>query len=151
MGHMLGRFTHLQELIQMDISQIPLPRVTPDTEYFWEGCRRHELLLAECNACNRVHLPPGPVCPFCFSDELGWRKASGRGRVSAWTVVHKEWFAAFKDDLPYNAAQIELEEGPRLTANIIGVDNDKLSVGMAVEVVFDDVTEDVTLPRFSPT
>ena len=58
--------------------------------------------------------------------------------------------AAFHDDLPYNAAQIELEEGPRLTANLIGVDNDKITVGMAVEVVFDDVSEEVTLPRFTP-
>ncbi|MBT4428467.1 MAG: hypothetical protein HOC88_16335, partial [Rhodospirillaceae bacterium] len=65
----------------MDISQKPLPRITPDTEPFWAGCKRHELLLAECNACSKVHLPPGPVCPFCFSDDLGWRKASGRGQV----------------------------------------------------------------------
>ena len=134
----------------MDASQKPLPRITPDTEPFWEGCKRHELLLAECNSCSKVHLPPSPVCPFCFADDLGWRKASGRGTVSAWTVVHREWFAAFRDDLPYNAAQIKLEEGPRLTANIVNVDNDKLAVGMAVEVLFDDVTDDVTLPRFQP-
>jgi uncharacterized OB-fold protein len=102
----------------MDISQKPLPRMTPDTEPFWQGCRRYELLLAQCNACTKVHLPPGPVCPFCFSDDLGWRQASGRGNVSAWTVVHK--------------------------------DNDKITVGMAVEVTFDDVTDDVTLPRFRP-
>ena len=135
----------------MDISEKPLPRITPDTKPFWEGCQRHELLLAECKACSKVHLPPGPVCTFCFSGDLGWRQASGRGQVSAWTVVHKEWFAAFRDDLPYNAAQIELEEGPRLTANLVGVDNGKISVGMAVEVVFDDVTPEVTLPRFFPS
>ena len=134
----------------MNISQKPLPRITPDTEPFWAGCQRHELLLAECNACSKAHLPPGPICPFCFSDDLGWRKASGRGQVTAWTVVHKEWFAAFRDDLPYNAVQVELEEGPRLTANLIGVDNDKISVGMKVEITFDDVTPEVTLPRFQP-
>ncbi len=134
----------------MGISQKPLPRITPDNEPFWEGCKRHELLLAECNACHRVHLPPGPLCPSCFSDDLGWRKASGRGTISAWTVVHREWFEAFRADLPYNAAQIELEEGPRLTANIINVDNADLAVGMEVEVVFDDVTNEVTLPRFQP-
>ena len=134
----------------MDISQNPLPRITPDNEPFWEGCKRHELLLAECNACHRVHLPPGPLCPSCFSDDLGWRKASGRGTISAWTVVHRESFEAFRADLPYNAAQIELEEGPRLTANIINVDNADLAVGMEVEVVFDDVTNEVTLPRFQP-
>ena len=134
----------------MNITQMPLPRITRDTEPFWEGCRRHELLLAECYACNKVHLPPGPVCPTCFSDDLGWRKASGLGTISAWTMVHREWFAAFRDNIPYNAAQIELDEGPRLMSNIINVDNANLTIGMKVEVVFDDVTKEVTLPRFQP-
>ena len=128
----------------------PLPRITADTAPFWEGCRSHELLLAACEDCQKVHLPPGPVCPHCFSDRLGWRKASGRGVVSSWVVVHQAWFPAFKGDLPYNAVQVELEEGPRLTANLVGVANDTIEVGTPVEVVFDDVTNEVTLPRFRP-
>ena len=126
------------------------PVRTPETNVFWDAANEEVLLYAKCRDCGKPHYYPRKVCPFCFSDDLGWRQASGRGSVSAWTVVHKEWFAAFRDDLPYNAAQIELEEGPRLTANLIGVDNDKITVGMAVEVAFDDVTEDVTLPRFRP-
>lgn len=128
----------------------PLPRVTPDTAPFWEGCRRHELLLAACTDCGALHLPPGPVCPRCFSDRLDWQKASGRGVVSAWTVVHQAWFPVFKADLPYNAVQVELAEGPRLTTDLVDVANDAIQVGMAVEVVFDDVTDEFTLPRFRP-
>ncbi len=88
--------------------------------------------------------------PGGFGDAVGWRPASGRGRVSTFTVVHQKWFPSFVDDIPYNAAQIELEEGPRLTADLVGVANDDIEVGMAVEVVFDPVSDTVTLPRFRP-
>ncbi|MBV9859954.1 MAG: OB-fold domain-containing protein [Alphaproteobacteria bacterium] len=126
----------------------PLPRITPDNAPFWEGCRQHRLVLPFCAACGRPHLPPGPVCPFCFGDAIEWRPASGRGTLATFTIVHKEWFPAFRVELPYNVAQIELEEGPRLTANIAGSPNEALAVGKPVEIVFDDVTPEITLPRF---
>jgi uncharacterized protein len=126
----------------------PLPRITPDSQPFWDGCKAHRLLLPFCHDCAKPHLPPEPVCPFCFSDRLEWREASGRGTISTWTVVHQPWFAAFKDDIPYNVVQIELEEGPRLTASIVGADNSVLEVGLAVRVTFEDVSESITLPRF---
>jgi uncharacterized OB-fold protein len=124
----------------------PRPRIGPDSEPFWAGCRRHELMLPFCQDCGRPHLPPGPVCPHCFSGRLEWKKASGNGRISTWVVVHKAWFPAFADDIPYNVVQVELDEGPRLTANVVGTN--KLSVGQAVTVVFDDVDPDLTMPRF---
>ena len=82
--------------------------------------------------------------------ELRWRQVSGRGRVSTFVEVHQKWFEAFTDDLPYNVAQIQLEEGPRLTANLVGVANADIRVGMSVRVVFDDIDEQLTLPRFCP-
>ncbi len=133
-----------------DATAKPLPRISPDNAPFWAGCKRHELVLPFCTACGKPHLPPGPVCPFCLGDTLAWRRASGRGTVTSWTVVHQPYFAAFKDALPYNVIQVELAEGPRLTANLVGAANDVLRVGLAVEIVFDDVTPDVTLPRFRP-
>ena len=78
----------------------PLPRITPDSEPFYKGLREKRLLLPYCRDCGQPHLPPGPVCPACFSDRLEWREASGRGRVSTWTVVHKAWFPAFAADIP---------------------------------------------------
>jgi len=128
----------------------PLPRVTPDAQPFWDACRAGRWVLPYCRDCGRAHLPPGPVCPFCFADAIEWRAASGRGTISTWTVVHQPWFPAFRDDLPYNVVQVELEEGPRLTANVVGVHHTALRVGMSVRVVFDAVTEDMTLPRFAP-
>lgn len=128
----------------------PLPRVTPDTQPFWDALRTRELLLPFCDECGRAHLPPGPVCPFCFSDRLAWHAALGTGRISSWTVVHKAWFPAFAGDVPYNVVQVELDEGPRLTASVVGLPNDRLAVGLRVVVDFDDVSPELTLPRFRP-
>lgn len=128
----------------------PLPRITPDTQPFWDALRARRLVLPYCRDCGKPHLPPGPVCPFCFADRLDWRAASGRGRISTWTVVHKAWFPAFAAEVPYNVVQVELDEGPRLTASVIGLANDRLAVGLPVAIDFDDATPEVTLPRFRP-
>jgi uncharacterized OB-fold protein len=128
----------------------PLPRITPDNQPFYKALKERRFVLPYCADCGKPHLPPGPVCPFCFSEAIQWRQASGRGRISTWTVVHKAWFAAFEADIPYNVVQIELDEGPRLTANVVGIRNEELKVGLPVETVFDDVTPELTMPRFKP-
>ena len=134
----------------MDATGKPRPRVTPDNRPFWEACRRHELQLPHCRDCDRAYWPPSPLCPHCFAQAVDWRPVSGRGTVSSFVVVHQRWFPAFAGDIPYNAAQVELVEGPRLTTSLVGIANDAIEIGMAVEVVFDDVTDEVTLPRFRP-
>ena len=121
----------------------PLPRITPDNEPFYKALREGKFVLPWCLDCGKPHLPPGPVCPFCFSDRIHWREASGRGRISTWTVVHKAWFPAFAEDIPYNVVQVELDEGPRLTANVVNVSN--LKIGLPVEIVFGE-----PIPRFKP-
>ena len=124
----------------------PLPRITPDSKPFWDALRDRRLMLPHCTQCGKPHLPPGPVCPFCFAEHLEWRQASGRGRISTFTVVHKAWFPDFAAEIPYNVVQVELEEGPRLTTSIVRVANDELKVGMPVIIDF----QDPTLPRFRP-
>ena len=128
----------------------PKPRVTPDNLSFWEACRAHVLKLPFCADCNRAFLPPAPVCPYFFGERLDWRKSSGRGVVSTFVVIHQKWFPAFADDIPYNVVQVELEEGPRLTSSLVGIENEDIEVGLAVEVVFDDIDEEMALPRFRP-
>ena len=130
----------------------PLPRITPDNQPFWDALRERKLVLPHCAACAKPHLPPGPVCPFCFADRLEWRPASGRGTVSTWTVVHKEWLPAFAADIPYNVVQVELEEGPRMMAHIVDVAPDPaaLRCDLPLEVVFEDLTAEITLPKFRP-
>ncbi len=123
----------------------PRPRIGPDNAPFWEGCRRHTLVLP---TCGKAHLPPGPVCPYCFSDRITWRRATGQGHISTWTIVHKAWFPAFTDDIPYNVVQVKLDEGPQLTSNLVGLSGRTPEIGQRVEVVFDDVDDTLTLHRF---
>lgn len=123
----------------------PQPTVTPDNQPFWEGCAGHELLLPYCDDCSRPHLPPGPVCPFCLSDALSWRRASGRGRISSWTVVRRSGLPAF--EAPYNVVHIELDEGPRLTTTIVGEPR-ALKIGQQVEVTFEDRAAGPRVPVF---
>lgn len=126
----------------------PLPRVTDDNRPFWEAARRHQLAFQRCADCGRFCYPPAPVCPDCLSERLKWTPVSGRGTVSTFVVFHQRYFPAFAGDLPYNVVQVQLDEGPRLTANLVGVPNDQIRIGLRVEVVFDDVTPEISLPRF---
>jgi uncharacterized OB-fold protein len=132
----------------MDAVSKPRPRVTPDNRPFWDGCRQHRLLLPWCTACSVAFLPPSPVCPHCLGESIEWRAASGRATVSSFVVVHQKWFPAFDADIPYNVVQVELEEGPRLTSALVGVQEADIRVGMPVTVVFEDLDEHTTLPRF---
>jgi uncharacterized OB-fold protein len=126
----------------------PLPVISDYNRPFWEGARRHELRLQRCNSCRKFWAPNGPVCPHCFSEDYSWDKVQGRGKIAAWVVFHKVYHPAFATDVPYNVAFVELDEGPRIIANVIGVRNDELRIGMPVEVVFEDVTDEITLPKF---
>ena len=128
----------------------PLPRPNRLSRPFWDGAKRHELLLQKCGACGHVWFPPSTRCPKCLSAEYAWSKASGRGRVWSWVVMWQRYFPAFEADIPYNVAYVELEEGPKLMTNIVGCENDAIYCDMAVEVVFEDVTDDISLPKFKP-
>lgn len=134
----------------MHSQEKPRPRIGPDNEPFWQGCRAHRLMLPFCEACGKAHLPPGPVCPYCLSERIAWRQASGCGRVSTWTIVHKAWFPSFQDEVPYNVVQVELDEGPRLASSLIDLGGRRPKIGDRVEVVFDDIDDALTLPRFRP-
>ena len=128
----------------------PLPTVSPDNRPFWEACARGLLLLPHCARCDDAFWPPSPVCPHCLEGPPDWREASGRGIVSTFVGVHKPWFPAFKDALPYNVAQIQLDEGPRLTAAVVGASNNTLSIGLEVVAIFEERGDGVYLPMFRP-
>jgi uncharacterized OB-fold protein len=116
---------------------------------FWDGCKRHELLLQKCSACGHVWFPPSSRCPQCLSTDYEWSKASGRGRIWSWIVMWQRYFRAFEAEIPYNVAYVTLEEGPRLMTNIVGVENDAIHCDMPVVVVFEDVTAEISLPKFT--
>lgn len=129
----------------------PRPAVTDDNAPFWSAIRDHELSLPCCNECRKTYLPPAPVCPFCLSLDVGWRKASGKGVLNAWTRVHRPFLKSFADDVPYIVAQVELEEGPRIITNLVGLQPDEEPrIGMKVQAIFQAVDELLELVQFKP-
>ena len=126
----------------------PLPKPTPTSRPFWDAAKRHELTIQRCGACKSYVYYPRDRCPKCFADQLEWQQVSGRGRVYSYTVVRRASARSF-GDAPYVLAIVELDEGPRMTSNIVAPP-EKVRVDMPVEVFFDDVTPDRTLVKFKP-
>ena len=128
--------------------QKPLPEINDENRPHWEAAKNRELVLQKCLDCGQFRYPPAPICPHCLSLNSEWAKVSGRGRVYTWTIFHQVYHPAFKDDVPYNVAVIKLEEGPQLLSNVVDCHNEDIYMDMPVEVVFEAVTEEVTLPKF---
>lgn len=128
----------------------PLPQPSETSRPFWEGTKAHELRLQRCRDCGKRIFYPRSICPFCLSERLEWVTASGKGKVYSYTVVRRAVHPAFQADVPYVLAIVELDEGPRLTTNIVGVEPEEVRVDMPVRAAYDDVTPDVSLLKFEP-
>ena len=128
----------------------PLPRPDPGTLPYWDALRRHELIYQRCRACHTRFAPYQPTCPNCWSDDVEDRKSSGLGTIYTFSIVYRAPVPAHRPDLPYAVAIVQLNEGPYYTTNIIGCPVDEIHVGMPVEVIFEDVTEQITLAKFRP-
>ncbi len=127
-----------------------LPCPSPDSLPFWEGAKAHRLLIQKCDSCDTHRHPPSTICPGCGSRDFAWIEASGKGRVFSFVTYHRLYHKGWKAEMPYVVAVVELEEGTRILSNIVGIAADEVVCDMAVEVAFDDVTEEVTLPKFRP-
>ena len=134
----------------MPDDDVPRPAPGPDDAPFWEWCRRHELRLQRCGHCGTFRHHPRPRCPECRSVAAAWEPVRGTGTVASYTICHPPVLPAFADRAPYNAVVVELDEGPFLVSNLVGVAHDDLTVGMRVVVTFVDVDETFTLPQFVP-
>jgi uncharacterized OB-fold protein len=133
-----------------DTYKKPLPRSDEESKGFWEACQRHELYVQRCRACATARYYPRALCPHCLSADTEWVQSSGRGTVYTFTVTHQNQAPGFRDQLPYVLAYVELEEGVRLLTNIVGCPPEAVKIGMPVEITFDDVTPEVSLPKFQP-
>lgn len=127
-----------------------LPQPTDLSRPFWEAARRHELLIQRCSGCAHYVFYPRYNCPHCGGRELVWAKVSGRGKVYTYTVARRPTHPAFADRVPYVIAIVELEEGPRMTTNIVDCEPDAVRIDMPVEVTFRDVSDEVSLVMFRP-
>lgn len=127
-----------------------IPQPTKETEPYWEGCRNHELLIQQCLNCGKHQFYPRIICTACSSRRVKWVRASGRGKVISYTTIHRAPSKAYMEDAPYVVAIIRLEEGPTMMSNIVECDPKNVVIDMIVEVVFDDWSEEVSIPKFRP-
>ena len=127
-----------------------VPTVEEETREYWEVAKQGRLLVKHCNACGEVHHYPRPFCPFCWSEDVEWRQVSGRGTVYTYSIVYRNDLEPFSGWGAYVPAVVELDEGPRLMTTIVDCPHDQLAVGMPVEVVFRDLTEQWAAPDFRP-
>jgi uncharacterized protein len=128
----------------------PIPMGDEESREFFDGARRHELMLMRCRNCRAWRLPSRPRCPDCWSTDTAWEKASGRGKLYSFGIMHQKLHPQFSDDVPYHFAIVELEEGPRLISDVVGIDDAGLRVDMPLRAVFQDVADDATVIRFEP-
>ncbi len=126
----------------------PRPALTQDNAWWFDACKQHKLLIQRCTSCGTLRHPPEPMCGACGSPDWDTVEASGRGMVYSFVVNHYPEVPAF--DYPLAVGLIELEEGTRLVANVVGIDPGEIAVELPVEVEFVDHDEGLTLPAFHP-
>ncbi|HZR42028.1 MAG TPA: Zn-ribbon domain-containing OB-fold protein [Ktedonobacteraceae bacterium] len=137
-------------MTQITDSQKPIPVPDEASKPFFDGAREHKLMVQKCAACSTVMWPVKPRCNNCLSEDLMWTPVSGKGTLYSFTLMHQVFHPGFAAEVPYNIAEVDLEEGLRIITNIVGCDNADLQIGMPLEATFEDVTDEVTLPKFKP-
>src|SRR5215468_3075985 len=124
------------------VRKLAAPVVTAESRPFFDAARQGRFLIPVCTPCGRAHWYPGAVCPFCGSDKLEWREASGKGTIYTFSVMRvKE---------PYIIAHVTLAEGPTMLTNIVACDAADVWIGQAVAVVFQDADAGAPVPMFKP-
>ena len=130
----------------------PLPIIHPlDTKEYWDSCKRHELRIQRCCDCGTYRFPPRAACHNCTSLNAEWVKVTGRGKVHSYCAAVEPVHPALKDKPPYSIALVDLEEGARMMTNIVDCDPYDVAIDMPVEVVFEDLTDEISLPKFRPS
>jgi len=131
----------------------PRPNIPEDMQGFWDNIKAHKFVLWHCKVCDAWYWPLACCRKHANEPYMGnmeWKEASGRGKVFSYTAPHWAFHPGFKDEVPYIYAMIELNEGPLFSSNIIGCDLSEMRIGLPVEVIFEDVDNEFTLPKFRP-
>ena len=128
----------------------PLPVPDALTRPYWEACRRNELRLQRCATCSRFVHFPGLLCPTCGGADLKWERVSGRGSIYTYVIIHRANSPVFRNRVPYAVAWIDLEEGraARVLSDLVDCEADEVRIGAPVEVVFERLSDEISVPRF---
>jgi uncharacterized OB-fold protein len=127
-----------------------IPEPNSDTMPFWDGCRKHQLLLQRCSDCGHFRWPASFICPRCHSFDNKWITFRGKGKIYSFAIYHVAFDHTVKHDIPYVTAIVELFEGPKILTNIVECGPSGVRCDMPVEVVWDDIADNFSLPRFRP-
>lgn len=130
------------------VKHFPVP--TPETAPYWEACHNHQLLIQKCADCGKHQFYPRTVCSHCTGGTLEWVEASGRGEIVSYTIMHRAVSKAYAGGGVTVLALIRLEEDVQMMSNIVGCDPEQVHTGMAVEVTFEDWSEEISMPMFRP-
>ncbi len=128
----------------------PLPLRTEENAPYLDGLKQRRLLLQRCDGCGKLRYPAAMFCPSCLAEGAQWVEVSGRGTVYSFIILHQPYHPGFRDELPYNVAVVELEEGPRVVTNIVGCANEDIKIGMGVTAEYFDATPEATILKFRP-
>ena len=129
----------------------PLPEIRPETKPYWDACKKHELLIPKSKETGELFFYPRAMSPGDdMSEDIEWVKSKGKGKVWTFSIHHMGPSKAYKGDPPHVVALVEMDEGVKMMSNIVDCDPHDVRIGMEVEVVFDDVTDEITLPKFKP-
>ena len=128
----------------------PIPSVTPHMAPFFEGARNASLMVQKCEECGTMRFPAQELCSNCLSANASWVPVSGRGEVYSFNVMHQVYHPGFAAEVPYAVVVIKLVEGPKVVSSLVGVKPAAIKCGLPVEVVFEKLNDQVTLPKFRP-
>jgi hypothetical protein len=134
----------------MDKIAKPIPSVTEELAPFFAAAREHRLVVQKCTGCGALRFPPREVCSHCWSRSADWTPVSGKGEIYSFYIMHQVYHPGFAAEAPYPVVIVQLDEGPRLLSNLVGCASDRIRVGLPVEAVFEDLTPEVSLPKFRP-
>ena len=128
--------------------ELPAPIANADSLEYWAAARNDRLMIRKCRACGKTHFLPRHLCPACWSTDLEWIQSCGLGTVQSFTIIRRASLPEFAPRVPYVVALIDLKEGPRMMANILGEDALDTAIGDAVQVIFEARAEGTKIPQF---
>lgn len=128
----------------------PVPTPTPDMAEFYAAAKQGHLMVQKCDGCGRLRFPAYEICSNCLERGASWVPVSGRGKVYSFNIMHQVYHPGFANEVPYAVVVVELDEGAKVISNLVGIKPHEIRCGMPVEVVFEKISEEVTLPKFRP-
>jgi hypothetical protein len=126
----------------------PIPAVTPELAPFFAAAKRRELVVQRCSGCGTYRFPPREICSQCLSREATWTPVAGTGEVYSFNVMHQVYHPGFADEVPYAVVLVKLDEGAKMISNLVGVAPPDIRIGMRVRATFEDLNDEVALPKF---